>query len=140
MAIKMRVLHYTNKGKLMSAADHIRAEYDLAVNAVDTIPPAYSCNNERIVILVLSVKADADDTLRRFVLELTKARAQNVAIITDGKEAGAEKVKGYLKKAGTNVIEDVHYMKVGLFSGKNLTDDEKSALSAWTKKVVESLA
>jgi len=140
MAIKMRVLHYTNKGKLMSAADQIRSEYELAVNAVDTIPPAYSCNNERIVILVLSIKADADDTLRRFILELTKARAQNVAIITDGKEAGAEKIKGYLKQAGTNVIEEVHYMKVGLFAGKNLTDDEKAALSAWTKKVVESLA
>ena len=140
MAIKMRVLHYTNKGKLMAAAEHIKAEYELAVNAVDTIPPAYSCVKERVVILVLSVKNDADDTLRRFVLNLTKDRAHNVAIITDGKEAGAEKVKGYLKQAGTNVIEDVHYMKVGLFSGKNLTDDEKAALSAWTAQVVESLA
>lgn len=140
MAIKMRVLHYTGKAKLLSAAELIKSEYDLAINAVDTIPPAYSCNNERIVVLVISVKDDADDTLRRFVMELTKARAQNVAIISDGKESGVNKVKGYLKKAGTNVIEDVLYMKVGLFSGKKLTDDETTAIKNWTKKVIESLS
>lgn len=139
MAIKMRVLHYPEKAKLVAAAKHIQAEYELAVNAVDTIPPAYSCNNERIVILALSVKADADDTLRRFILELTKARAQNVAIIADGKGAGVDKIKGYLRQAGTNVIDDVFSLKIGLFGGKTLTDDEKSALSTWTKKVVDSL-
>lgn len=140
MAIKMRVLHYTNKAKLKAAAELIKAEYELSVNAVDTIPPAYSCNNERIVVLVLSIKDDADDTLRRFLLELTKARAQNVAIIADGKETGVAKVKGYLAQGGTNIIDEVLYMNVGLFGGKALKDDEKSTLSEWTKKVVAQLA
>ncbi len=140
MAIKMRVLCYTGKAKLKAAAQLIKAEYDLSVNAVDDIPPAYSCNNERIVILILSIKNDADDTLRRFLIELTKARAQNVAIIADGKEAGVDKVRSYLKAGGTNIIDEVLYMNVGLFASKALTDDETAKLKDWTAKVVASLA
>ena len=139
MAIKMRILHYTNKAKLKSIGDLIRAEYDLAVNSVDSIPPAYSCNNERIVILVLSVKDDADDQLRRFLLELTKSRAQNVAIITDGKPTGVAKVTGYLKQAGTNVVGEPLYMSVGLFAGKNLNDAEKATVSDWVKSVIAAI-
>ena len=139
MAIKMRILHYTGKAKLRSIGDVIRSEYDLAINSVDAIPPAYPCNNERIVILVLSVKDDADDQLRRFLMELTKARAQNVAIITDGKETGIAKVQNYLRQAGTNVVGEPLYVKVGLFGGKNLTDEEKSAVLGWTKAIVEAI-
>ena len=54
MAIKMRVLYASNKSKIADMADIVKQEYDLAINAVDKIPPAYSCNNERIVILMLS--------------------------------------------------------------------------------------
>jgi hypothetical protein len=139
MAIKMRILHYTGKAKLRSIGDVIKSEYDLAINSVDAIPPAYPCNNERIVILVLSVKDDADDQLRRFLMELTKARAQNVAIVTDSKPAGIEKVIGYLKQAGTNVVGEPLNIAAGLFAGKNLSDDEKAKVLDWVKSIVDSL-
>ncbi len=139
MAIKMRILYYPEKGKLKSAAELIKAEYTLSVNAVDTIPPAYSCNNERLVILALSVKGDADDTLRRFLLELTKARAQNVAIIHNGNDAGLAKVKEYLTTAGAKIVGESLNMDIGLFSGKKLSDDEKSKVLDWTRNIVASL-
>ena len=139
MAIKMRILHSTSKAKLRSIGDIIKSEYDLAINSVDAIPPAYPCNNERIVILVLSVNGDADDQLRRFLLELTKARAQNVAIITDSKPAGIDKVKGYLKQAGTNIVGEPLTIKTGLFGSKTLSDDEKSTVLAWVKSAVEAI-
>ena len=139
MAIKMRILHSTGKAKLQSISDIIKNEYQLAINSADAIPPAYPCNNERIVILILSVKDDADDQLRRFLMELTKARAQNVAIITDGKESGIAKVQNYLRQAGTNIIGEPLYIKVGLFGGKSLTDDEKATVLDWTRNVVESI-
>lgn len=139
MAIKMRILHYTGKAKLRSIGDIIRSEYDLAINSVDAIPPAYPCNNERIVILVVSVKDDADDQLRRFLMELTKSRAQNVALITDGKPEGIAKVQGYLKQAGTNIVGEPLYINAGLFAGKNLSDTEKSEVLAWVKAAVEAI-
>ena len=139
MAIKMRVLYYPQKAKLVDAAEIIKAEYELSVNATDTIPPAYSCNNERIVILALSVGKDADDTLRRFLLELTKARAQNVAIIADAKDDGITNIKKYLTTAGANIVGDVFRVNTGLFAGKKLNDEEKAGLIEWAKGITSSI-
>ncbi len=140
MAIKMRVLCYPeNNKKLRAMAEMIKAEYDLSVNSVDRIPPAYSCDKERLVILATQIKGNLPDNYRLFVRELTKARAANVAIIYAGDEASVEKTKEQLRLAGTNVIEDVHNVKVGLFNTK-VTDEEKTALLGWVKSTIESLS
>lgn len=140
MAIKMRVLYASNKGKIATMANMIKAEYDLSVNAVDKIPPAYSCNNERIVILMLSLKGDPADQLRLFCQELTKARAQNVALVIDGNEAAAENMKAILVKAGTNVIDEVHFVKTGFLPFlSSVKDEEKTALLEWTHRIVDGL-
>lgn len=140
MAIKMRVLCYPeNNKKLRAMAEMIKAEYDLSVNSVDRIPPAYSCDKERLVILATQIKGNLPDNYRLFVRELTKARAANVAIIYAGDEASVEKTKEQLRMAGTNVIEDVHNVKVGLFNTK-VTDEEKTALLGWVKSTIESLS
>jgi hypothetical protein len=140
MAIKMRVLCYPeNNKKLRAVAEMIKAEYDLNVNSVDRIPPAYSCDKERLVILAIQIKGNLPDSYRLFVRELTKARAANVAIISAGDEGSVAKTKDLLKEAGTNVIEDVKNVKVGLFNTK-VSDEEKADILAWVKSTVESLA
>ncbi len=140
MAIKMRVLCYPeNNKKLHTIAEMIKAEYDLNVNSVDRIPPAYSCDKERLVILATQIKGNLPDNYRLFVRELTKARAANVAIIAAGDEACVAKTKELLHEAGTNVIEDVKTVKVGLFNTK-VTDEEKADILEWVKATVENLA
>ncbi len=139
MAIKMRILCSAGKKKLMNIANMIKAEYDLSINSVDKIPPAYSCDKERIVILALSGKGDVPDDLRLFCRELTKARASNVALMVDGNAAYADNVKNILKDAGTNVIDDVLYIKVGLPFLANVKPEEKTAIMDWVKKVTENL-
>ena len=140
MAIKMRVLCYPeNNKKLHTIAEMIKAEYDLNVNSVDRIPPAYSCDKERLVILATQIKGNLPDNYRLFVRELTKARAANVAIIAAGDEACVAKTKELLHEAGTNVIEEVKTVKVGLFNTK-VTDEEKADILAWVKATVENLA
>ena len=104
MAIKMRVLCYPEKKKLLAIGNMIKAEYDLNVNSVDRIPPAYSCDKERLVILATNIKGSLPDDYRLFVRELTKARAYNVAIIAAGDDACVEKTKELIKEAGANVI------------------------------------
>ncbi|MBE6584191.1 MAG: hypothetical protein E7649_04295 [Ruminococcaceae bacterium] len=139
MAIKMRVLCYPeNNKKLRAIGEMIKAEYDLNVNSVDRIPPAYSCDKERLVILATQIKGSLPDSYRLFVRELTKARAANVAIIAAGDEACVEKTKELLREAGTNVIDSVHNVKIGLFNTK-VTDEEKADVLAWVKSCVESL-
>ena len=113
MAIKMRVLYNSAKPKIKNIANEIKAHYDLGVNAVDVIPPAYSCDKERIVILFLSAKgAHLDDSLRLFCQELTKVRAQNIALMVDGNEAAANAVKEVLANVAQNnaVYDEVLYI------------------------------
>ena len=140
MAIKMRVLCYPeNNKKLHTIAELIKAEYDLNVNAVDRIPPAYSCDKERLVILATQIKGNLPDGYRLFVRELTKVRAANVAIIAAGDDACVEKTKELLREAVTNVIDEVKTVKVGLFNTK-VTEEEKADILAWVKSTVEKLA
>ena len=138
MAIKMRVLCYPEKKKLLAMANMIKEEYELNVNSVDRIPPAYSCDRERLVILATQIKGELPDDYRLFVRELTKARAANVAIIYAGDDACVERTKELLKEAGTNVIENALKVKIGLFDSK-VSDEEKAQVLAWVKETVAAL-
>ena len=139
MAIKMRVLCDSKKGKINTLASMIKQEYDLPINALDKIPPAYSCDKERVVILMLSLKGEPENYLRLFCREMTKARAQNTALIIDGTEAAAKTIGDLLKEGGTNVFEEVLYIKGGFALFKNATDEEKEQVRAFCKRVVENL-
>ncbi len=138
MAIKMRVLYASGKKKIVNVANMIKKQYELAFNAVDVIPPAYSCDKERVVILAVSAKGNVSDQVRLFCRELTKARAQNVAIIIDGDAAAADNLKSILAEAGTNVIDEVMFIKCGLF-GSSVSPDEKTQICAWVDRVVANL-
>ncbi len=143
MALKMRFLYYSGKSKMKSLAETVKKEFDLSqnFNAIDIIPPAYSCENERLVILAVSGKGEPDDILRRFCSELNKKKAQNVALLVDGDEKMGSKLIDTLKSTGTNVIGDVKYVKFGglPFLGGKLTDEEKKDLLTWVHSVVDNL-
>lgn len=143
MALKMRFLYYSGKAKIKAMAEIVKAEFDLSQNhnAIDIIPPAYSCENERLVILAVSGKGDPDDVLRRFCSELNKKKAQNVALLVDGDAKMGNKLLDVLKSTGTSVNEDVLYVKLGglPFLGGKVTDEEKKTLVEWTHRVVDSI-
>ena len=143
MALKMRFLYYSGKAKMKAMAEIVKKEFDLSqnYNAIDIIPPAYSCGNERLVILAVSGKGEPDDILRRFCFELDKKKAQNVALFVDGDEKMANSLLEVLKQTGTNVIENVKYVKFsGLpFLGGKVTDEEKADLVAWVNDVINNL-
>ena len=143
MALKMRFLYYSGKSKMKAYAEAIKAEFDLAqnFNAIDIIPPAYSCENERLVILAVSGKGEPDDILRRFCSELNKKKAQNIALLVDGDEKMANKLLEVLREAGSNVIDNVMYVKLGglpIF-GSKVTAEEKAALIEWAHNIVNSI-
>lgn len=143
MALKMRFLYYSGKSKMKSMAEIVKKEFDLAqnFNAIDIIPPAYSCENERLVILAVSGKGEADDVLRRFCFELNKKKAQNVALLVDGDEKLGNCLLEVLKENGTNVIDNIKYIKIGglPFLGGKVSEDEKKDLVDWVKSVIDCL-
>ena len=137
MAIKMRFLYYSKQAKMKALGEVIKQEFGLTFNGVDIIPPAYSCEKERLVILGISVKCDLDDMVRRFCSELNPKKATNVAVIIDGNEAGAAKVLDALKIAGTNIIGEPQYLSCGLFKMK-LSDEEKTSLVSWIHDIIDN--
>ena len=143
MALKMRFLYYSGKGKMKAYAEAIKVEFDLSqnLNSVDIIPPAYSCENERLVILAVSGKGEPDDTLRRFCAELNKKKAQNVALLVDGDEKMASRLLETLRETGTNVMDNVKYVKLGglPFFGSKVSDEEKASLLEWAHSIVDAI-
>ena len=141
MAIKMRVLCYPeNNKKLHTIAEMIKAEYDLNVNSVDRIPPAYSCDKERLVVLLASVSKDPANALILFCKELTKVRTANVAFIIDGPKEGADVLINAVKEAGANVIDDILYIKGGIPFLGGVKDEEKKTVTDWMDKISANLA
>lgn len=142
MALKMRFLYYSGKAKMKAIAAAVQAEFELGqANAIDIIPPAYSCENERLVVLAISGKGEPDDVLRRFCLELNKKKAQNVALLVDGDEKMANKIADAVKQTGTNYIDNIKYIKIGglpFLAGK-LTDDEKADILKWAHDIVDNI-
>ena len=143
MALKMRFLYYSSKAKIKAMAELVKTEFELSQNhnAIDIIPPAYPCENERLVVLAVSGKGEPDDVLRRFCSELKKSKAQNVALLVDGDTKMATRLLEVLKETGTNVIDDVLYINVPfkLFGGSKISEDEKKQLLDWTHNIVNNL-
>lgn len=137
--MKMRALVVSGKGKLKTIGEMLAKN---GTYAADVIPPAYSCDRERLVVIIASLKSSMPDSFRRFCQELSKDKAQNVALIVDGTEANAKMVADWISAAGANVIDDILYFPVkGLFAGfsKSLTPEETSKVNAWYENVVAAL-
>ncbi len=136
--VKMRVMCASTKGKIKTYATALSEAFKCRV---DDVPPAYSCDKERLVLIVASLKGDPSDKLRRFCGELNPSRAYNVALIIDNEtqQKGIEVLKNTLREAGTNVIDDVYYVKAGLFSGSKITLEERTAIVKWAESIAESI-
>ncbi len=141
MAIKMRVLHASGKKKVKHIASEIKNHYDLGVNAMDCIPPAYSCDKERVVILMISAKGHIKDNIRLFCQELTKERAQNIALIMDGDEKAAECIRSAIVDVAKNALyEEVLYINGGLpIFGGNAKPEELATVFEWVDRVTSNL-
>ncbi len=137
--MKMRALVVSGKGKLKAIGDLLAKN---GTYQADTVPPAYPCDRERLVVIIVSVKANMSDSFRRFCQELSKDKAQNVAIIADGAEKDAVMVADWIRGAGANVIDDILYFPVSFFAGlsKNLSSEETAKINTWYEQVVANLA
>lgn len=136
--VKMRVMCASSKGKIKTYATALSEAFKCRV---DDVPPAYSCDKERLVLIVASLKGNPSDTLRRFCGELNPSRAYNVALVIDNESQnkGVEVLKETLRAAGTNVVDDVYYVKAGLFSGSKITLEERTAIVKWAESIAESI-
>ena len=141
MAMKIRVLTVTKKAKMKDLADKISKKAD-CYKPVDIIPPAYTCDRERLVIVVLTAAKMMSDDFRRFIQDLSREKIQNIAFIADGSEETMAPILDSVKQSDTNLIEPVLYIDGGSslpFFGAKLKPEEEQEALAWCEKIVENL-
>lgn len=133
--MKMRVICYSKKKKMEQYCDAIAKAQGCRW---DALPLAYPCDKERLTVFVASVP---HEDLRRMMPEMTKERSANVAFLIDGTESAAKEYIEAAKNAGTNVIENVMYVKCGMLSflGGKMTDEEGAAAIKWVEDIIASL-
>ena len=139
--MRMRVLTHTNKGKLLAIANEVTKLIE-ADKATDTIPSAYPCDGERLVVIVATAKPKMPESFGLFVRSLKKTLAANVAFIIDGTPENAAKIVEMAKTNDANVLADnVLYVNGGLpfkFM-KKVTDEEMNTVREWVKSIRASM-
>ena len=140
--MRMRVLTQTNKGKLLTIADKITKLIE-ADKATDVIMPAYPCDGERLIVIVVSAKATMPDSFCRFMRSLKKSVTANVAFIIDGTPENAAPIIEMAKSQNSNVMED----KILYFDGglpfkfmKKVSPEEMAIVEAWVADIKANLA
>ena len=138
--MKMRVLTSTKKGKLLVIADRVAQKAE-STYKVDSIPPDYSLDRERLLVIVATVGPNLSDSFRRFCSDLSKERAANVALIADGQPENVSQLVSVIKEAGTNFIDDVLTITGGLpFKfAKKVTPEEIKSVDEWIDRIIRTL-
>ena len=140
--MRMRVLTHTGKGKLLAIADAVTKQID-ADKATDSIPSAYNCDGERLVVIVATAKKSYPEAFNRFMRSLKKSVTANIAFIIDGTPENAAQIIEMAKTNNSNVMEDkVLYINGGLpfkFM-KKVSAEEAETVKAWTADILANLA
>ena len=142
--MKMRVLYSSKNKKVVNYAVALGEAQNDQHAIADTIPPAYSCDRERLVVLVVSVGARVEDNVRLFIGELTAARAANVVFVFESKDKKVtppmQQLIDSAKTAGTNVLEDkTYFVAPGSIFASKISMEERSAIVDWCEDIKNSL-
>jgi flavodoxin len=140
MKFKMRVLYFSPAGNAEKLADAIARKQQ--ANS-DKIPPAYPCENEKLLFIGVELKgSSADKAVQAFCKDLNPNRAKNVAFYSvGGSSEGINELRKLVTAAGLNVVGTTHEctVKGGLFKKAVVTDADLKAAVAWADGIVDSL-
>ncbi len=135
--MKMRVIYYSNAKKIEDLAEYLSKNSD--DYKPDTIPPDYSLDKEKLLVLGMSKLKKLPDDVRRFVTNLKPATVKNIALFTDRPDAEANEFVKLLRDSGANVIENVFYVKSEFLPFKKASDEEKKAADEWFESILPQL-
>ena len=100
--MKLQVFLYGYYNYAQAVADQLAKKFTCKC---DTIPPAYQCNEEKLVFVVYEKYGPLEDKLIDWLTQLTPKKVQNIALIeisNKGNE-GVDKITEILTKQGVNV-------------------------------------
>lgn len=140
MKFKMRMLHFT-KG---CGADDIAASIARAQGATcDQIPPAYNCENEKLVFVCVDAGKKLDEKVTKFMSYLNPSRVKNIAFVAIGSDTSAclSELKEMATSRDVNVVSELSInVKNGLFKKGKVKDIDIENAVKWAEGVVDGLA
>ena len=134
--MKMKVLHYPEKGKIATFTNMLANEYQ---QTADKIPPAYDCNNDRLLIMGISSGKMMDDALTRFLRGLDTQKVRNIAMFTDAADSVIEEIKGIFAEKGINFLNVKKVKKAPLPFLTGVKPEEFEDLKLWAKNIMNHL-
>ncbi len=132
--MKSRVLYFSSNGKMKKLAAILGAKMG---TKEDVVPPAYSCDKEKVLFLGVSAKANMSDTFTRFCDGLNLTKAANVAVFAEGKPEAVKAIMDRIAAAGANVCQPAYECKFKLFGG--ISAEDQKAIEAWCDSIVASI-
>lgn len=139
--MKMQVLYFSKNGKGNAEAVATAVGRTFKCKC-DQIPPAYPCQNEKLVIIVFDNYGKKAKQLIDFCKDLSTERASNVAVIPLSNDGGNDigELADIFKANNVTVagIQGVE-IKKGLFGAGKLTDDKVKIATDFATKMVTSL-
>ena len=137
-SFKMRVLYYSKSGKMAAMAGAIAEKYGVKL---DDIPPAYPCENEKLVVIGISSGKELPNDLRLFLNGMDKTRAKNVVFFFDGPAEAERAARNAISERGVNIYSESLFVKGGLPLKflKGIKEDEKKALLDWIGKIYDEV-
>ena len=121
--MKLQVFLYSKYGYAQRIADALSEKFTCKC---DQIPPAYQCNEEKLIFIVYEKYGSLDKKLVAYMKEMDTKKVQNIAFIevsNTGNEA-LEEMSNIVKANGVNISGTYGVaIKRSLFAKGQLTDD-----------------
>ena len=122
--MKLQVFLYNKFGYAQRIADALAEKFTCKC---DQIPPAYQCNEEKLIFIVYEKYGSLDKKLVAYMKETDKKKVQNIAYIeisNTGNEA-LEEMCNLVKANGVNISGTYGVtIKRSLFSKGQLTEEQ----------------
>lgn len=135
--MKAKSLHFSKSGSVQPIASEIGRVLQCVC---DQIPPAYPCENEKVVFIGVEMNGKLPGAVEHFCKDLTPSRTSSVAFYVlngSGSTKGLEGIIETMKKNGVNTVGEPLGVTVkgGLFKKGMPTEDDVKNVVAWAEKV-----
>lgn len=138
MKYKLRVFYYPNTDNVMKIAHKIADSFGAVC---DQIPPAFNCENERLVILGVDLYKAKKEPLMHFLKNLNVGRTKNIAFYAIGDEAIKEidNLRKTVTRNGVKPVGDTYICEVknSLFKRGELSLSQTDRSVKWVEQVIE---
>lgn len=137
--MKAKSLHFSKSGSVQPIASELGRVLQCVC---DQIPPAYPCENEKVVFIGVEMNGKLPAAVDHFCKDLTPARATGVAFYVlngSGSTKGLESIIETMKKNGVKTYGEPLGITVkgGLFKKGMPTEDDVKNVVAWAEKIAE---